>query len=253
MAKEKIKQRERGEMDHFDLMAKSYDVNYGYNDDFTKYKINKKSLRFFKLVKDHYASKSKLNILEIGCGTGAYTRSYAKMFKNAHITAIDISPGMIQVALKNQLPQNVKYQVGSAYKTTFKNNSIDIVCGFYVLHHLDQVNVKREITRVLKKNGLVYFYEPNILNPIVYLIKVIPGLKKRIGDSKGEWAVNPLKIENSWSGYSKIEITTSEFMIPFSFIPYKLKVVFDKLSKIISYIPLINLLGGSVEVSLRKN
>ena len=35
------------------------------------------------------------NILEIGCGTGYLTSTLAEIFPSAHITAVDIAPGMI--------------------------------------------------------------------------------------------------------------------------------------------------------------
>lgn len=50
-------------------------------------------------------------ILEIGCGTGYLTRALTEIFPSAHITAIDIAPGMI-----------------SEIKPKFKNNSIDFIC-----------------------------------------------------------------------------------------------------------------------------
>jgi len=40
----------------------------------------------------------KINILEIGCGTGYLTRLLVKAFPNAAITAVDIAPGMVEVA-----------------------------------------------------------------------------------------------------------------------------------------------------------
>ncbi|MFJ7929750.1 malonyl-ACP O-methyltransferase BioC [Peribacillus sp. NPDC096448] len=40
----------------------------------------------------------KINILEIGCGTGYLTRLLVKTFPNAAITAVDLAPGMVEVA-----------------------------------------------------------------------------------------------------------------------------------------------------------
>ncbi len=39
-----------------------------------------------------------LRILEIGCGTGNYTKLLIKRFPNAEIKALDISPAMIKIA-----------------------------------------------------------------------------------------------------------------------------------------------------------
>lgn len=52
------------------------------------------------------------NILEIGCGTGYLTQALTELFPSAHITAVDIAPGMID-----------------EIKPKFKNNSVDFICG----------------------------------------------------------------------------------------------------------------------------
>lgn len=52
------------------------------------------------------------NILEVGCGTGNLTSSLAELFPSAHITAVDIAPGMID-----------------EIKPRFKNTFVDFVCG----------------------------------------------------------------------------------------------------------------------------
>ena len=41
-----------------------------------------------------------LNILEIGCGTGSHTALLSEYFKDSSITAIDVSPGMVDIAKK---------------------------------------------------------------------------------------------------------------------------------------------------------
>ncbi|WDV46130.1 malonyl-ACP O-methyltransferase BioC [Clostridiaceae bacterium M8S5] len=51
------------------------------------------------------------NILEIGCGTGYLTKAILKHFPNAHITAVDIAPGMIEHV-----------------RNTINNNNISFVC-----------------------------------------------------------------------------------------------------------------------------
>ncbi len=52
------------------------------------------------------------NILEIGCGTGYVTYALIELFPNAHITAVDIAPGMI-----------------TEIKSKIKNPLVDFICG----------------------------------------------------------------------------------------------------------------------------
>ena len=124
---------------------------------------------------------------------------------------------MIKVAKeKCKKYKNVNFCVESAYEMkSIRTNSIDAVIGFYILHHLDIKTVYKEINRVLKQKGKVYFYEPNILNPVVFLIKSIPFLKKKAGDSKDEWAINPMLIKKYFPGFKIKLLQTTEFIPKF--------------------------------------
>lgn len=243
---------EREEREHFDKMAGDYDINYGYTGLFTKYKIHKKANRLSSLLKEYNFDK-EASILEVGCGTGAYTIEIAKKMKQARITAIDISPEIIKVA-KNKTKglRNVKYEVGTIYKTGLKDRSMDVVFGFYVLHHLAVEKTMKEIDRILKPGGLIFFCEPNLLNPMVYLIKSNKYLKKLAGDSLEEWAINPFKVKKYFSRFNVIDVLTSEFIFPVGFIPTKLIVKIDKLMDYFSCIPLVKYLGGTVQIFAQK-
>lgn len=52
------------------------------------------------IIKDHNAGKP-LNILDIGTGSGAIAVSLAKSIPSAHLTAIDISPSVLDIAKNN--------------------------------------------------------------------------------------------------------------------------------------------------------
>jgi len=249
-----IKAEENVERRHFDAMAKIYEKNYGYLDKFTKYKIDKKVGKFVELLHNYFKSSKRIEIFEIGCGTGTYTIKYAQKLPNASIFATDISDGMIDVAKsRKQTSKNLRYGIASAYRTGLKNSSVDVVCGFYILHHLNSKEVIKEIKRILKPGGFVYFYEPNILNPVVFLIKSNKFIKKIVGDSSEEWAINPTKVDIDWKGFEKIEVKSTEFVWPVSFIPFGFKVLLDKLTdSLFTRIPGLNLIGGSVELFLKN-
>jgi len=247
------KAKENIEKEHFNKIAKTYEKKYGYSDRFTKYKIDKKTRSFIHLLKNSLENLDSIRILEIGCGTGTYTFKYAGMLPDAKIIASDISEGMIKVAKSNRKLKNLSFEVMSAYDTGLEDSSVDVVCGFYILHHLNFSTAIKEIKRVLKPGGMVYFYEPNILNPVVYLIKSNTYIKKLVGDSSVEWAVNPLTVEKLWKGFEIKEVKTTEFVWPLSFVPYELKIFLDKLTSVLfAAIPGLNLVGGSVEICLKK-
>lgn len=248
----RISKREENERMHFDTFAVRYDFNYQYDKPFTKYKINKKSNELVQLIRVTSITKD-LNILEIGCGTGAYTKQIAKKLPKSNIFGLDISENIIKLA-KNKCKKykNTRFIVKSAYHTGFKSNTFDAVCGFYVLHHLEVAGVEKEISRILKPGGIVFFYEPNILNPIVYLIKKYQFLKRRVGDSPNEWAINPLKVKKLLKRLEVTKITLAEYIWPIDIISFSILKKADKISSFFASIPLIKYLGGSVIIVARK-
>jgi len=251
---DRVKERELQEKYHFDTLARLYETKYNYGNRFTKYKIEKKIGRFAKYIEGNFGKGKSLGILEIGCGTGAYTRSYASKLPKAKVIATDISGKIIEVAKsKTKRLNNIQYKVKSAYATQVKDQSIDVVCGFYVLHHVDIHEAMKEASRILKPGGLAYFYEPNILNPLVFILKSSKVLKKLGGDSSEEWGMNPFKPWYSLFAFRVVRIKTTEFVWPISFMPFKLMTIVDKISSLLcNYLPLVNLLGGSVEICLQK-
>jgi ubiquinone/menaquinone biosynthesis C-methylase UbiE len=240
---------EKSERQHFDKLAKRYDKNYTYNSGFTQYKIQKKLNILFEEV----SKKKKLKILELGAGTGEYTQHLATLFPNAEISAIDISPKILAIAKKKcRQYRNVSFKVASAYSLPYKEKSFDIVCGFYILHHLEQKKTMREIYRVLKPEGQSFFYEPNILNPAVLAIKSIPALKERAGDSPEEWGINPLGLNKYEVLFEQVNWQTSEFIIAPAGMNEKLAIQLDEFFSWLGKLPILRWLGGSVAIKITK-
>jgi SAM-dependent methyltransferase len=101
-------------------------------------------------------------VLEYGCGDGLNTVMLA--MRGARVKALDISPELVKVAEQritaNQLSPTVDFIVGSAHDLPLPDNSVDVVFGIAILHHLDLVLSSREVKRVLRMGGRAIFQEP---------------------------------------------------------------------------------------------
>ncbi|MBU0572820.1 class I SAM-dependent methyltransferase [Patescibacteria group bacterium] len=249
--KKRSTKREVEERKYFNRIALTYDKNYGYKDKFTEYKINKKCTEFVNFVTAKYGKKS-LRILEIGCGTGEYTKAIASRLPQSSVVALDISEKIIKVARRKCAElDNVSFITKNAYSTGFKKGTFDVVCGYYVLHHLYLTKINIEIARVLKPGGIAFFYEPNILNPVVYLIKSTPYLKKKAGDSKDEWAINPLTLGGYFAPF-EVNVSMTEFIWPLKVFSLPLLIRIDKVFSLFGKLPIVKYLGGSVQIRMKK-
>jgi ubiquinone/menaquinone biosynthesis C-methylase UbiE len=93
------------------------------------------------------------NVLELGCGTGYFTRAMAK--NATHVTATDVSRDMLAAANRNLKDlNNVTFQVENGEATSFPPDTFDTVLMANLLHMLDDpLKALKECRRLLKKGG----------------------------------------------------------------------------------------------------
>lgn len=111
-------------------------------------------------------------ILEYGCGDGLNTVVLAH--RGAKIVALDISAELLDVAHKRleiNDCQDVELVIGSAHGLPLEDESVDVIFGMAILHHLQLDLASREVWRVLKRGGRAIFEEPTRNSKLVAKIR----------------------------------------------------------------------------------
>ena len=111
--------------------------------------------------------KEGMRVLEIGCGSGAFTTFVArKVGPKGQIFALDVQLKMLeQLRTKlsrpeNQDIKNIQLANNSAYDLPFGDNSFDLVYMITVLQEIpDKTKALGEARRVLKSNGILAITE----------------------------------------------------------------------------------------------
>lgn len=100
-----------------------------------------------------YPVQPGMDILDIGCGTGAHLKLYQD--KNCNVFGVDLSPAMLQIAEK-KLGKNANLQQIDATETGFADNKFDLILSSTVLHEMSpqvRSDVLKEAKRILKNDG----------------------------------------------------------------------------------------------------
>lgn len=97
-------------------------------------------------------------VLDIGCGSGAAVRAIASNLSTGHVTGIDPTPKMLEIAteltVKDNSFQRVKFLLAGAEKIPVESESCDLVLAVNTLHHWVNVNDGlNEVLRILKPSG----------------------------------------------------------------------------------------------------
>ncbi len=75
------------------------------------------------------------HILEIGCGTGEFSRLLAE--RTEKVLAIDLSPQMIRLARENsKLSPNIDFIEGDVMTHQLPDNQFDCIAALTTFHHL---------------------------------------------------------------------------------------------------------------------
>jgi SAM-dependent methyltransferase len=204
--------------------------------------------RRVKMIGGHL--KPGMTILELGCGTASFTGELAR--SGAGIVAIDVSPELLEIARANCSAPNVRYEIQNAYALTYSDATFDSVVGSSVLHHLEIEEALREIYRVLRPGGTIYFTEPNMLNPQIAIQKNVPWIKRRLGDSPDETAFFrwPLRRLLEQTGYGSVQIEPFDFLHPKT--PVPLIDPLNALGRFLENMPVVSEFAGSLYIRAVK-
>ena len=104
--------------------------------------------------------------LEVGCGTGTFTRRLARLAKR--VTAIDLSNEMVRVARERSVGHaNVDYQAGDVLGMNLAADHFDCVTMIATLHHLPAEPVIEKLKQSLAPGGVLIIHD--LLTPSGFL------------------------------------------------------------------------------------
>lgn len=225
---------------YFNKISDNFDTDFNV---YCKPAGNLRVQRRAGLFVKHCNLRKGLKTIEIGCGTGEYSKALLK--DDLMLLATDLSINMlVKARIKLKGVNNVTFFVSDIEHLPICENSCDVILGNSVLHHLEIESALKEIFRVMKKGARFAFSEPNILNPYIFIQKRIKFIKKLTGDSSDEKAFFrwDLKRKFEKTGFRKVVIMPFDFLYPHT--PDCFVSIVNKLGMFLERTPLKEIAGS---------
>ena len=95
-------------------------------------------------------------VLDVACGTGHFSRDFARVAGDGLVVGLDASATMLERALREPQAPNLAYVRGDACALPFADDTFDAVCCFAALYLIeDPMAAIAELVRVLAPGGRI--------------------------------------------------------------------------------------------------
>jgi 2-polyprenyl-3-methyl-5-hydroxy-6-metoxy-1,4-benzoquinol methylase len=185
-------------------------------------------------------------VLEIGCGTGIFTARLAS--SGADVTAVDVSPDLIERARARGLP-DVHFVLGD-FTTAELGGPFDAVVGSSVLHHLPVADSLLRIHQLLVPGGRLAFAEPNFLNPQIFLertLRFLPYYSSYTSPDETAFVRWLLARALQRAGFAEVAIVPHDWLHPST--PATLLRSVARAGRVLETLPLVREFAGSLLIT----
>jgi 2-polyprenyl-3-methyl-5-hydroxy-6-metoxy-1,4-benzoquinol methylase len=144
--------------------------------------------------------------LEIGCGTGLFTRLLAR--QTNHVTATDLSGEMIRVArYRSAGHPNIDYSVEDILEMDLPASKFDCIVMIATLHHLPAEPVLEKLKQALRPEGVLILHDllapTGILDRVAHLVRSPVSMAVMCLRTRRLWASR--EVRRAWAEHGKGE------------------------------------------------
>ncbi len=238
------------EREHFDHLArKSGSIWWGS----TTFAGRRRLARRARMLAAVLRELGEARVLEVGCGTGALTEQLVQLEPRLHLTACDISSESIAVARQQcRNTEHLHFEVVDVLSDPYADDSFDAIIGNSVLHHLHVEPFLPLLARMVRPGGVIFFFEPNMLNPQVALERNVRFIGRWLENSANETAFVRWGLHRALerAGFAGVSVTPFDFLHPA--VPGLLVNLVEPLAELVEKVPVVREIAGSLIIRAHK-
>ncbi|MBN2362046.1 MAG: class I SAM-dependent methyltransferase [Deltaproteobacteria bacterium] len=242
--------RSQAEAAHFDRLAESTaEIWWGSVTIAGKQRLRRRA----RMLAGELAASADPLVLELGCGVGAFSAPLLDERPALRLLGVDVSTRSIEIAAERlQRFARARFEEADALSLPYPADLFDAVVGNSVLHHLPLQPALSEARRVLKPGGLLWFSEPNMLNPQIAVEKNIKPIGRWLQNTPDETAFFrwPLAAALRRAGFARVAVRPFDFLHPA--LPALLMRPVDRLGRLLERVPLLREITGSLLIEACK-
>lgn len=145
--------------------------------------------------------------LEVGCGTGAFARALSE--RAGRVTAIDLSPRMVEIArARSDGHPNIEYVVADASSWEFPAERFDCAASIATVHHLPLEPILGEMRDALKPGGTLLLLDLyRARSPADYLVGALGfPASLALGRMKSDGRGAAPELRQAWEEHGRSDI-----------------------------------------------
>ncbi|MGC1377123.1 MAG: class I SAM-dependent methyltransferase [Anaerolineales bacterium] len=155
----------------------------------------------------HLPASGELTALEIGCGTGGFSRLLAERFRR--VLALDLSPRSIEIAKERSRPYaNIDFQVADVMAYEFSPEQFGCIASIATLHHLPFEPILAKAKSALKIDGTLLaldLYKAESLAEFSTSLAALP-VNLFLRWSKTGRLREPAEVRAAWAEHARTDV-----------------------------------------------
>jgi len=202
---------------------------------------------FFRIFQENHYSYGKKKILDVGCGSAAYTIKFKDM--GYDVVGIDYAKNVINKAVEKSKGKKIPYVIGALPFLSFKENNFDIATCIGVFQSIDESSSAIEdVRKVLKEGeGILIILTLNSISIRMLYKKLLNFFQWKNKDMTNEIIeekrYNPFKLRQNLrnKGFNNFRIVPI-FIFPNMLIPLEKMFEQNGIFRVLEKVPIVSLL-----------